>query len=191
MIAKNGIARYVIRDIRRNSNMGRLQAMRDAARTRRPSTPAVAAVVLAAGLSVAGCSSGGIESSLGVAGLTNFSESFQRGYVIPEGALEQVPVGSTQEQVLIVLGTPSTVATVSGEVFYYISQRTQRAATFMPEKVVDQRVVAVYFDKNKRVDRLANYGMRDGKVFDYVSRTTQSGGEELSYLTYLFKIVPL
>ena len=31
-----------------------------------------------------------------------------------------------QEQVLIVLGTPSTVATVSGEAFYYISQ-TSRA----------------------------------------------------------------
>ena len=39
---------------------------------------------------------------------------YQRGYVLPEGALEQIPVGSSQEQVLVVLGTPSTVATVSG-----------------------------------------------------------------------------
>ncbi|HET9247391.1 MAG TPA: outer membrane protein assembly factor BamE, partial [Xanthobacteraceae bacterium] len=52
-----------------------------------------------------------------------FSETYQRGYIVPEGALEQIPIGSTQEQVLIVLGTPSTVATVSGEAFYYISQR--------------------------------------------------------------------
>ena len=50
-------------------------------------------------------------------------ETLQRGYVLPEGALEQVPVGATQEQVLIVLGTPSTVATVNGEAFYYISQK--------------------------------------------------------------------
>ena len=49
-------------------------------------------------------------------------ETFQRGYVLPEGALEQIPLGASQEQVLIVLGTPSTVATVSGEAFYYISQ---------------------------------------------------------------------
>ncbi len=48
------------------------------------------------------------------------------------------------------LGTPSTVATISGEVFYYISQRTERSVTFMPEKVVDQRVIAVYFDKTRR-----------------------------------------
>jgi outer membrane protein assembly factor BamE (lipoprotein component of BamABCDE complex) len=54
--------------------------------------------------------------------------------------------------------------------------------------VKDQRVVAVYFDKNRKVERLANYGIRDGKIFDYVSRTTQTGGEELHYLAYLFKI---
>jgi len=116
-----------------------------------------------------------------------FSETYQKGYVVPEGALEQIPIGASQEQVLILMGTPSTVATVSGEVFYYISQRAERRIAFMPQAVVDQRVVAVYFDRNRRVERLANYGMRDGKVFDYVSRTTASGGEELSYLTNVFK----
>jgi outer membrane protein assembly factor BamE (lipoprotein component of BamABCDE complex) len=118
-----------------------------------------------------------------------FSETFQRGYVLPEGSLEQIPLGATQEQVLIVLGTPSTVATVSGEAFYYISQRTERAAAFLPQKVVDQRVVAVYFDKNRRVERLANYGLRDGKIFDFVSRTTPTGGEELNYLRSFFRMV--
>jgi outer membrane protein assembly factor BamE (lipoprotein component of BamABCDE complex) len=111
------------------------------------------------------------------------------GYVLPEGALEQVPLGSSQEQVLIVLGTPSTVATVSGEAFYYISQRAQKAAAFMPQKVVDQRVIAVYFDKERRVARLADYGVKDGKIFDFVSKTTPTGGAEMSYLTYIFKII--
>src|SRR4029078_1501509 len=59
------------------------------------------------------------------AGCGRFGETSQRGYILPEGALEQIPLGATQEQVLIVLGTPSTVATVSGEVFYYISQKTE------------------------------------------------------------------
>ena len=107
--------------------------------------------------------------------------------MLQAGALEQIPLGATQEQVLIVLGTPSTVATVSGEVFYYISQRTERTA-FMPQKEVDRRVVAVYFDKSRRVERLANYGMKDGRIFDFVSRTTPTTGQELSYLTYVFKV---
>ena len=110
-----------------------------------------------------------------------FTQTYQRGYVLADGALDQIPLGATQEQVLIVLGTPSTVATVSGEVFYYISQRAEQTA-FMPQKVVDQRVIAVYFDKNRRVQRLANYGMKDGKVFDFISRTTSTGGQEANII---------
>jgi outer membrane protein assembly factor BamE (lipoprotein component of BamABCDE complex) len=109
-----------------------------------------------------------------------FAETYQKGYIVPEGALEQIPIGASQDQVLIVLGTPSTVATVSGEAFYYISQRSERPVAFLPQNVVDQRVVAVYFDKNRRVERLANYGMKDGKLFDYVTRTTPAGGSDLS-----------
>ena len=115
-----------------------------------------------------------------------FQETYQKGYIVPEGALEQIPIGASQEQVLIVLGTPSTVATVSGEAFYYISQRAQRSVAFLPQEVTDQRVVAVYFDKNRRVQRLANYGMKDGKIFDFVSRTTPTSGTELSYLSNIF-----
>lgn len=127
--------------------------------------------------------------ALGGCSFTNFSEQYHRGYVLPEGALEQIPIGASQEQVLIVLGTPSTVATVSGEVFYYISQKTQRSAAFMPREVKDQRVIAVYFDKDKRVQRLANYGIKDGKIFDFISRTTPSGGQEFSYLSGVFNVL--
>jgi outer membrane protein assembly factor BamE (lipoprotein component of BamABCDE complex) len=112
-----------------------------------------------------------------------FSETFQRGYVLPEGALEQIPLGASQEQVLIVLGTPSTVATVSGEAFYYISQREERAVSFLQASIVDQRVIAVYFDRDRRVERLANYGMKEGKVFDFVSRTTPTSGADLNVIT--------
>ena len=110
-------------------------------------------------------------------------ETFQRGYVLPEGALEQIPLGASQEQVLLVLGTPSTVATVSGEAFYYISQRGDRPIMFMQTEVTDQRVIAVYFDKQRRVQRLAEYGMKDGHLFDFVSRTTPTSGNDLSVIT--------
>jgi outer membrane protein assembly factor BamE (lipoprotein component of BamABCDE complex) len=130
-------------------------------------------VVLALGLLPGGC----------------FGETFQRGYVLPDGALQQVPLGASQEQVLIVLGTPSTVATVSGEAFYYISQRAERSFSFMPPKVVDQRVIAVYFDNDRKVKRVAEYGLKDGKIFDFISRTTPTGGADLSLLNGLFRII--
>src|SRR4051794_25386659 len=34
-------------------------------------------------------------------------EQFQKGYILPPGALEQIPIGASQDQVLIVMGTPS------------------------------------------------------------------------------------
>jgi len=141
-------------------------------RARRLQSWPVCALALAAALALAGC--GGL------------SESFQRGYVLQEGALEQIPIGSSQEQVLIVLGTPSTVATVNGDAFYYISQKSRRDAAFMPQEVVDQRVIAVYFDKNRRVRRLADYGMKDGKIFDFISQTTPTGGAERTILGGIF-----
>jgi outer membrane protein assembly factor BamE (lipoprotein component of BamABCDE complex) len=136
----------------------------------RPSVLSTAAAVVALGLLLGGC----------------LAQVYQRGYVVPEGALQQVPLGATQEQVLIVMGTPSTVATVSGDTFYYISQRTESAVAFMPDKPVDQRVIAIYFDKNRRVERLADYALRDGKVFDYISRTTPTGGRDANYLSSVF-----
>ncbi|QPF94707.1 outer membrane protein assembly factor BamE [Bradyrhizobium commune] len=116
-------------------------------------------------------------------------EQFQKGYILPPGALEQIPIGASQDQVLIVMGTPSTVATLDGEVFYYISQRSERIVAFMDQKLVDQRVIAIYFDKNRRVRRLANYGLQDGKIFDFISRTTPTSGQEMSYLAPLFKLL--
>ena len=116
-------------------------------------------------------------------------EQFQKGYILPPNALEQIPIGASQDQVLIVMGTPSTVATLNGEVFYYISQRSERKVAFMNQQVIDQRVIAIYFDKNRQVQRLANYGLQDGKIFDFISRTTPTSGQELSYLTPLFKLL--
>jgi outer membrane protein assembly factor BamE (lipoprotein component of BamABCDE complex) len=131
------------------------------------------AVIALAGLLAGSC--GGI------------TQTYHHGYMVPEGALEQIPLGASQEQVLIVLGTPSTVATISGEVFYYISQRSQQIS-FLPQREVDRRVVAVYFDKNRRVQRLADYGLQDGRIVDSISRTTPSGGVEQNYLAFVFKI---
>jgi outer membrane protein assembly factor BamE (lipoprotein component of BamABCDE complex) len=114
-------------------------------------------------------------------------EQFQKGYILPPGALEQIPIGASQDQVLIVMGTPSTVATLNGEVFYYISQRSERPIAFMTDHIVDQRVIAVYFDKNRQVRRLANYGLKDGMIFDFISRTTPTSGQEINYVAPLFK----
>jgi outer membrane protein assembly factor BamE (lipoprotein component of BamABCDE complex) len=114
------------------------------------------------------------------------SETLQRGYVPSDTALQQVGVGAYREEVLLALGTPSTTADFGGEVFYYISQTTNRPVAFMNFHVVDQKVLAVYFDENSQVAQVADYGLQDGQIFDFVSRTTPTGGKDFSFLSQIF-----
>lgn len=128
--------------------------------------------------------------ALGAAGLlamAGCAEDLQKGYVMAPDALQQVPVGSSQEQVLVVLGTPSTTATLKGEVYYYISQKTHRPIAFMNPSITDQQVVAVYFSQQRKVERVANYGVKDGRVIDFVTNTTPTAGQETTFLEHAFK----
>ena len=111
------------------------------------------------------------------------------GYLLSQSALEQVKVGSSQEQVLVVLGTPSTTATLQGEVYYYISTKTKQTVAFMKPSVVDQSVLAVYFNKNRKVERIANYGLKDGVVFDFIGRSTPTSGQEITFLSRVLKVI--
>ena len=56
--------------------------------------------------------------------------------------------------------------------------------------MTDQRVIAIYFDKDRRVQRLADYGMKDGKIFDFVSRTDadRRQGAELPQLFFMIAV---
>lgn len=135
-------------------------------------------IVLAAGLAgvaltLSGCNAGKT---------LDIGETMTQGYVLDEKTLELVPVGSSREQVLLALGSPSTTATFDNEVYYYISQTRVRPAAFMKPKLVNQRVLAIYFGDDDRVEKIANYGLKDGKLFDFISRTTPTAGKDRNFL---------
>lgn len=127
-------------------------------------------LMLLASVTVSGCTS------------MNIGDTMYNGYVVDQKSLELIPVGSSREQVLLTMGTPSTTATFDAEVLYYISQKRERAVAFMKPKLVEQSVLAIYLNKDGVVDRKANYTLQDGKVFDTISRTTPTGGRDLSFL---------
>ncbi|MBS1182619.1 MAG: bamE [Proteobacteria bacterium] len=110
----------------------------------------------------------------------------QHGYVLSEEALAQVPVGSSREQVLLVLGSPSTTSALAGDSFYYISQ-TIDENPIMGRSITEQRVLAVYFDEKGLVKQISNYGLQDGKVFDFIQRKTRTGGADLNLISQIIK----
>jgi outer membrane protein assembly factor BamE (lipoprotein component of BamABCDE complex) len=126
---------------------------------------------------------GVVTLSAGLGGCVGYDGDFDRGYQIDEQTLDKVKVGATSKQeALSMLGTPSTTSTIGGDAWYYVGQKMKRSLAFMPAKIVDQNVLAIYFDKSGKVSRIANYGMKDGQVFDFISRTTPTGGAEPNFL---------
>lgn len=122
--------------------------------------------------------------------LAGCAETYDHGYVAPDNALDQVQVGASREQVLLVLGSPSTTSTVGGEAFYYISQHTRRTVAFLNQTTTEQKVLVVYFDGKGTVKELANYGLQDGKVFDFITRKTKTTGSDYGLLTQILKANP-
>ena len=120
--------------------------------------------------------------------LTACSETITKhGHQFQDNALAQVTPGMSQDQVKTVLGTPTTTAAVgAGSAYYYISS-TESQSTFFTPVEKDRRVLAVYFAQMGSVDRVAQYGLKDGKVFDYVKNETPSHARDESLLKALFR----
>lgn len=112
----------------------------------------------------------------------------KHGVQFHEGDLQQIQPGMSQEQVRMNLGTPSTTAVVgTSQAYYYISSTATQTSFMLPTEQ-DRQVVAVYFSPAGTVERVANYGIKDGRVFDYVSRTTPApGGKDVGIIQQLFR----
>jgi len=124
---------------------------------------------------------------VGVA-LTACSETVtMHGHQFQENDIQQVSPGMSQEQVKTTLGTPTTTASVgSGSAYYYISSTHGQKSFFKPVEK-DRKVLAVYFSPVGSVDRVSQYGLKDGKVFDYVKQQTPTASRDEGILKALFR----
>ncbi|MEM9359690.1 MAG: outer membrane protein assembly factor BamE [Pseudomonadota bacterium] len=121
-------------------------------------------------------------------GGTSLAKVTKHGHQFRATDAQLVQPGMSQEDVRLSLGTPTTTSrTSTGEAFYYISSTTRQMA-FLDPKEIDRRVFAVYFTELGTVDRIANYGLKDGRVFDFINRTTPAaGGSDEGFLSQMFK----
>ena len=112
----------------------------------------------------------------------------KHGHQFRDTDLQAIQPGMSQEQVKTSLGTPATTAVVgNGNAYYYISSTMSQNA-LLKETEKDRQVVAVYFNDGGMVDNVANYGMKDGKVFDYISRKTPApGAKDEGILKQMFR----
>jgi len=129
----------------------------------------IAAVLLA--LTLAGCTSA-----------TSLVTKRTQGYEISDSAMAQIRTGQSQDLVTLVLGSPqSTNSFADQSAWYYVETKVQQTS-FGMTTIQSRTVLAVYFDKNKKVVDKAVYTLQDGKAVSIESRRTASYGEDRTFI---------
>jgi outer membrane protein assembly factor BamE (lipoprotein component of BamABCDE complex) len=106
----------------------------------------------------------------------------QRGFAPTPGSVEKLEAGAqSREDVVRLIGSPSSVATFNPNVWYYISQ-TQETWAFMKPVILQQNVLQLTFNESGRLQAIKNYEQADGRDIDMVSRITPTAGKELTIL---------
>lgn len=104
------------------------------------------------------------------------------GHRIDDAALARIEPGRTsRDQVVALLGSPSSWSTFDETSWYYVSQRTERRS-FYEADVVDQQVVTINFDDSGLVREIDRVDLADARSIDPVDRKTPTEGNELSVL---------
>jgi outer membrane protein assembly factor BamE (lipoprotein component of BamABCDE complex) len=109
-----------------------------------------------------------------------------RGQQPDPDVLAKIEAGTTsQRDVERALGTPSTKGVFRENVWYYMSERTERTAFFAPE-LLERKIIAVVFDKVGVVEDIVTYTENDKQEIALVARITPTAGNELSIIQQLF-----
>ena len=102
----------------------------------------------------------------------------------PERLAEISNGGLSRAEVAEILGSPSSVAVLEGETWYYISKRTETLAFFKP-KVSDQQVVVIRFDEKGMVSQVQTLGLEQARTIKPSERETPTAGNELTLFDQL------
>jgi len=104
-----------------------------------------------------------------------------RGNLLTESQLATIQPGTTnRETVLRVLGPPSTEGTFDNQVWYYIGRQEEEWAFLNPE-ILEQRVVALYFNERGVVEHIERYSGDDRRQVDVVERETPTSGHKIGF----------
>lgn len=106
-------------------------------------------------------------------------------YQSKEAVIEGLSKGSnSKSDIMRKLGAPSSKSAFGDETWYYIFSKSQNVAFFAPE-VIEQRILAVSFDKKGRMTKLKNYGQDDMQELEFVSEKTKTEGHDLGFAEQL------
>ena len=111
------------------------------------------------------------------------------GYMPVQDSVDQLKVNKTSLSFAKSrLGEPALIIGNQEPIFIYSSQVTNRILFFEP-KVISRDVLVLYFNTKKKLRKLENFSLEDGKSFDLNTDATKLNTEERSLIANLFSNV--
>ena len=108
------------------------------------------------------------------------TETASHGYTFEQYDTGSITVGKTSmDDVITQLGTPTSESDFGDKVIYYINFKTEKIAFFDP-KVVEQRVLAISFNKKMVVSKIREYTLDDRNQVVYSKDKTEIKGNTLT-----------
>ncbi|PIR31608.1 MAG: hypothetical protein COV36_07905 [Alphaproteobacteria bacterium CG11_big_fil_rev_8_21_14_0_20_44_7] len=114
-----------------------------------------------------------------IAACTQIEES--HGINVRPASMEKITPVSSKEDVMKLLGSPSTKSSFGTEVWYYISNQ-QEKRIFSENEILKQNTLAISFDETDQISNIELYDKDDGRVFDFASETTPTAGHDLTVI---------
>lgn len=123
-----------------------------------------------------------------MAGLAGCTPTYTfHGYTPEETELEQLRVGrSGREDVLRLVGQPSSTGVVGEDTWYYVSSQV-RHLTYNAPEVVDRQVVAISFNRAGRISNIERFTLEDGQVVALSRRVTETSIRGVSFIGQLLR----
>lgn len=127
--------------------------------------------------------------ALTLSACSGFTHTRTQGYDIPESALQQIRPGQSADLVVAVLGSPQSTNTFGEETAFYYVETKIESTEFGLSTVKSRKVLAVYFDDNRKVKDKALYGLEDGKLVTIETRRTPSFGQDRTFIESILQSV--
>lgn len=106
------------------------------------------------------------------------------GHLFQEQEMQALQEAKTKNDILQILGTPTSVSDFGEETWYYITTKKETIA-FLPDKIIEQNIVAISFNGDL-VNVIDRYNEHDAHQPHLVSEYTVTKGNDISTAQQLF-----
>lgn len=107
------------------------------------------------------------------------------GNMPSEERIAKIEKGTSKDDVIQILGTPSTVAAFDENTWIYMSSDIKRVAFFKPQEI-DRNILKIKFDSNDNVTKITRLNKDNGIDINPAKEKTEVKGQEPGFFQKYF-----